>query len=295
MILEDKDLTISTLLRSFPWRVTVTWGMTLAETALMALIPLFIGFAIDGLLSGSLNELFHLGVLFAVLIAVAVSRRLYDTRVYSMIRVELGRAQTARGTDLPISALNAQIGMGRELVQFLEETLPMVMAGLTQLIIAVIVLFAFSPLLAVSAGLAALGALIVYAFFHRRFFRLNGDLNQQTEQQVGVLDRRNLRAMAVHLKRLRRAEVRISDSEAMLYGLIFVMLLALILFNIWYATTALTATTGAIFSIISYSWDFVDGAITLPATLQHWSRLSEIMDRINARARNGDMQGKPAH
>jgi len=282
MTLADRDLTISTLLRVFPWRISLTCILTLGETALLALIPLFIGFAIDGLLSDSLRELVNLAVLFAALVALAVIRRVYDTRVYSAIRVAFGTAQTERGTGLPISTLNAQIGMGRELVEFLEETLPMVLAGLTQLILAIIILFTFSPLLALSAGLAATGSLLIYALFHGRFYRLNSALNYQTEKQVGILEKRRLRFATAHFLRLRRTEVRISDSEALLYGLIFVLLLAGILFNIWHASTALAATTGAIFAIISYSWDFVDGAITLPATLQNWTRLSEIMHRFKS-------------
>lgn len=289
-----RALTLSSLLRAFPWRISLTWIMTLGETVLTALIPLFIGFAIDGLLSDSLRELVNLGILFAALVALAVIRRVYDTRVYSAIRVEFGRAQTERGGGLPISILNAQVGMGRELVGFLEETLPMVMTGLTQLIIAIVILFTFSPLLAVSAGLAATGSLLVYALFHGRFYRLNSDLNHQTEKQVRILETRKLSFATAHFHRLRRAEVRLSDSEALLYGLIFVLLLALILFNIWHATTALAATTGAIFAIISYSWDFVDGAITLPATLQDWTRLSEIMRRINTDGKVGGLNKYPA-
>lgn len=284
-MLTGHDLSIRTLLRAFAGRIALTWLMTLGETVLLALIPLFIGFAIDGLLSDSPGNLLDLGLLFGALVAVAVIRRVYDTRVYGAIRVELGKAQTSRGGNLAISALNAQIGMGRELVDFLEETLPMLMTGMTQLSIALIVLFAYSPILTASAGAAAFGTVIVYAFFHRRFYRLNRDFNQQTESQVGILQGRRLSAATAHFLRLRRAEVRISDTEAVLYGLIFIMLLALILFNIWHATTALSATTGAIFAIVSYSWDFVDGTITLPATLQNWTRLSEITRRINTRGK----------
>lgn len=277
-------LTIAALLRRFPGRIALTWAMTLAETALMALIPLFIGFAIDGLLNGSLRELWNLAYLSGGLIALSVLRRIYDTRVYGSIRVAFGTAQLSRGDGLPVSVLNARLGMGRELVEFLEETLPTVMAGGVQLVIAVVILYSFAPLLAVSAGVAAVGSIGVYALFHRRFYRLNAALNQQTEKQVGVLELRAARPALSHLLRLRRQEVRISDAEAALYGLVFVLLMASILFNLWHATTALTASTGAIFSIISYSWDFVEGTLTLPMTLQSWTRLSEIMRRLNGSA-----------
>ena len=280
-MLASDQLTIGALLGRFPGRIALTWAMTLGETALMALIPLFIGFAIDGLLEGSFRELVHLAYLSGGLIALSVLRRVYDTRVYGSIRVAFGKAQVSRGQDVPVSALNARIGMGRELVEFLEETLPMAMAGIVQLVIAVIILYSFAPRLAVAAGVAAAGSVAIYALFHRRFYRLNGELNQQTEKQVGILERRSSHPALSHLLRLRRQEVRISDTEAALYGLVFLLLMASILFNLWYATTAVVVSAGAIFSIVSYSWDFVEGTLTLPMTLQNWTRLSEIMRRLN--------------
>lgn len=280
-MLISNDLTLATLLRLFPGRIGLTWAMTLGETALLALVPLFIGFAIDGVLGGSLREFWHLAAVFAVLIAVSVLRRIYDTRLYGTIRVAFGHTQVARGADLPISTLNAQIGMGRELVEFLEETLPMVMTGVVQLLIAILILFSYAPILAAAAGIAALGVLVIYALFHRTFFNLNGALNTQTEKQVGVLELRSARPALAFFKRLRRQEVWISDAEAVLYGLVFVVLLIAILFNLWHATAVLAVSTGAIFAIVSYSWDFVDGTLTLPVTLQSWTRVSEIMRRLN--------------
>ena len=281
-MLTGHDLTIATLLRVFRGRISLTWAMILCETALMALIPLFIGFAIDGLLAGGMRELWALAAIMAALIVVAVIRRVYDTRVYGTVRVQLGKAQTARSTDLTVSAVNARLCMGRELVDFLEHTLPEAMTAGVQLAIAVIVLYAFSPILALAGALAAAAMVAIYALFHRRFYRLNGALNQQTERQVGILEKRKLRPVHLHLLRLRHQEVRLSDTEAVLYGAIFIVLLGMILFNLWFAATELTITVGTIFSIISYSWEFVESALALPITLQSWSRLSEIMRRLNA-------------
>lgn len=291
-MLNGYQLTISTLLRVFRWRIALTWSMIFAETVLMALIPLFIGFAIDGLLAGDTEALWRLAGLMAVLIVVAVIRRLYDTRAYGAIRVELGKAQAARSAQLSVSALNARLGMGRELADFLEHTLPEAMAACVQLVIALIVLFAFSPILALAGGVASVIMLLIYALFHRRFYRLNGALNQQTEKQVSVLEKRKELPTLVHLLHLRRLEVQLSDTEAVLYGAIFIVLLSLILFNLWFAATELSTTVGTIFSIISYSWEFVDSALALPITLQSWSRLSEIMRRLNTRTEPAGAQAK---
>lgn len=247
-----------------------------------ALVPLFIGFAIDGLLAQNTTALFQLVAVMAALIVISVARRAYDTRVFGTVRVDVGKAQATRSPNQLISMLNARLGMGRELVNFLENELPLVMAAVVQLVIAIIVLFAFGPMLALAGMVAVVAILLIYALFHRRFYRLNRHLNQQTEQQVCILETRRPRGLLLHLTHLRRIEVRLSDTESILYGAIFVVLLGLVVFNLWYATTTLTITTGTIFSIVSYSWEFVESALALPVTLQGWSRLSEITKRINS-------------
>ena len=83
-------LSLSSLARVF-WRpISLTWILTLLETALLVALPLLIGRAIDGLLSSdSTPFLFLLGIM-AALLFVAVGRRIYDTRVYGTIGFELG-------------------------------------------------------------------------------------------------------------------------------------------------------------------------------------------------------------
>ena len=280
-MLNNGPLTVLALLRAFRLRISFTWLLILIEVALTALVPLFIGFAIDGLLANDTDALFQLIAVLAVLIVVSVIRRAYDTRVFGTVRVEMGKTQAARATNLPVSTLNARLGMGRELVNFLEADLPLAMTSLVQLIISVIVLYIFDPMLALAGVSAVATMLVIYSRSHGRFYRLNGQLNQQTERQVGILETSKPQSLSTHLTRLRRIEVRISDTESIVYGAIFVVLLGLVVFNLWYATANLTITSGTIFSIVTYSWELVDAALAFPMALQGWSRLSEIMQRIN--------------
>ncbi len=261
----------------------MTWLLILAETGITVLIPLFIGFAIDGLLDHEFLAFVHLAALLAALIVIGVARRVYDTRVYGTVRVEMGKALAARFASLPISSLNARIGMGRELADFLEETLPAALAGVVQFVVSAILLFFFSPVLALAACAVILVMVLTYALFHTSFHRLNGALNEQMERQVRILETRRNNPVHHHLRRIRRFEVKLSDTEAVLYGLIFILLIALVLFNLWYATQFLTVTPGAIFSIVSYTWEFAEAALALPITLQAWSRLSEITARLEGR------------
>ena len=144
------------------------------------------------------------------------------------------------------------------------------LTGVVQLLVSIAVLFGFDRRL----GLAALGALgaivLTYALFHRRFYRLNGELNAQSELQVSILEQRRLESLVAHLRKLRRSEVRLSDTEAVLYGGIFAAMFAFVLGNVWISATIPMITAGAIFAILSYSWS-------------SWSRVS----RCPSRSRNG--------
>ena len=66
-------------------RLALTWLIVLAENVLMMLLPLFIGFAIDGLLEQNLRPLLTLGFILFALVVISVVRRVYDTRVYGAI------------------------------------------------------------------------------------------------------------------------------------------------------------------------------------------------------------------
>ncbi len=273
---------MATLLRIFRGKIVLTWGVTLLETAMIALIPLMIGWSIDGLLNGDWSAFINLVIVFGLLLIVATGRRIYDTRAYGTMRVELGKALAARSADKDVSVLNARVLMVRELVDFLEREAPESMTALIQVFFSVGVLLAFHSTLAASAGLAALSTLIIYGLFARRFFKLNAHLNSQTEKQIGALESRDLSQIANHFIRLRKQEVRLSDTESLVYGLIFLILLTMLAFNLWFAATQSGASPGQIFSIITYSYEFVQSAVTLPLALQALTRIKEITARINS-------------
>lgn len=278
---DDRPLTLRTLLRLFWLRVAVTWALTLLETGLWVMLPLLLGITIDGLLLNEMEAFWHLCAVLAALVVVAVLRQLIDTRVFGTMRVELGQVLAARNRDLPVSALNARVLMARELVDFLEKEVPVLMAAVVQLVASVIILFTYHWVLAGTALLAGGAMLAIYTAFHDRFFRLNRAINARAEKQVRLLDTRTGPAFGRHLRLLRHWEVRLSDTEALVYGLIYAVLMALVVVNLGFTALVMVASAGAIFAIVTYSWEFMDAAFNLPEALQQWSRLSEIIARIN--------------
>ena len=281
MLLIGGRLSIGTLLRVFRIKIVVTWTLTILETAMLAFLPLLIGRSIDGLLGDDYTAFMQFIGAMAVLTVVATLRRLYDTRAYGSMRVALGRAQAHRAGEEAVSVTNARLLMGRELVDFLETEAPLSITGVIQVLVSLVVLFSFHGLLALAAAGAAALMLGIYGLAARRFFTLNSDLNEQSEAQVSALESRDLSRITAHLIGLRRHEVRLSDTESVVYALIFTALLTMLGFNLWFAATQTGATPGEIFSIVTYSYEFIQMSVILPMALQNLTRLAEITERIN--------------
>lgn len=69
-------------------------------------------------------------------------RRLYDTRVYSGIYVDISTETAQSDTASNTSTVNARITMLRELVEFLENDMPELINSLIALVGTVIILYA---------------------------------------------------------------------------------------------------------------------------------------------------------
>lgn len=281
VMFENRPLTLRTLLRAFWAKVAATWALTLLETGLWVTLPLLLGFTIDGLLARDFGPFWQMVGVLAALVIVAVLRQLIDTRIFGTMRVDLSQVLAERNHDLSVSALNARVLMARELVDFLEQEMPVLMAAVVQLVASVVILFSFHWALAASAIVSGSVMLFVYGKFHGRFFRINRAINARAEKQVRILETRTGPAFGRHLRLLRHWEVRLSDTEALVYGLIYAVLMMLVVFNLGFTALVMAASAGAIFAIVTYSWEFMDAAFNLPEALQQWSRLSEIIERIN--------------
>ena len=146
-----------------------------------------IGFAIDGLLIGANGPLLWLAVLLSSLIVLGIGRRLYDTRAYGTIRVAVGVAMAERSKNKDVSTINARLSMGRELADFLEEQAPQLLRAIVQLVVSLLILWAFHPILFISALVVAALSMMIYAAVHKRFYTLNANLNERAEKQVTAL------------------------------------------------------------------------------------------------------------
>lgn len=279
----NEIINLSNIFAAFKVRIAITWLLVLLETIGLALIPLAMGVAIDGLLAKEPRALLWLGGLLIALTFSSVLRRIYDTRVYGSIRVRISTILADQQINTDVSRKNARLDMGQELVDFLENELPELITAVVQICITLIVMGFYDLRLSMAAITMMLAVIIIYALFHKQLYRCHAGFNSRKEQQVAVLATGTPKRLLAHLLGLKKWEVRISDREALMYGWIFLAVTTFIIYNLVVSASLDNATAGRLFTILSYSWDYVEAVIALPTTFLFFTRIQEITQRISPR------------
>lgn len=98
-------MTLFSIYKRYKWRISLTMLLVFAEAVAMLLLPLVIGFAIDGLLVSSYNGVWQLAAVGFAVVIIGSLRRVYDTRVYAGIYVNLSKSPVPTSTPIPHNSM----------------------------------------------------------------------------------------------------------------------------------------------------------------------------------------------
>lgn len=272
------------LLRAHARRLALTYGLFSLEAGLLLLQPLALGRAVDGLLRGSLEGLLLLlGVQLAYL-AIGGVRRALDTRTFTRIYGEVAAGLVLRQRDDAVapSRIAARSALARELVDFLERdalaTVNLVFAAVG----ALAMLALYDPLI----GLLCLVVLGPISWLNRRYARralaLSRGLNDELERQVGVIGQGDPAAVRAHYGALARWRVRVSDTQALQFGIAEAVGLGLVLATLLRAGAAAEVSAGEVIAMVRYAQLFALSLTGLPVLVGQLSRLQDICRRVFA-------------
>lgn len=273
-------MTLFSIFKRYKWRISLTLVLVLAEAGAMLLLPLVIGFAIDGLLAGSYAGVWQLAAVgFGVLISGSL-RRLYDTRVYSGIYVDISTETVEKDHVADTSTLNARVTMLKELVEFLENQMPELINSIIGLVGTVIILYALD--FEIFLGCLAVLALMIVVFLAtgKLTTTLNHHFNNAMEAQVTAIENRIKQPVRGFMSSLMRWNIKLSDLETLIFGIIWLGMTGLIVFSVVEAVGDGAIKAGAVMSIVMYVFQFADGAGMLPLYFQQFLRLQEISSRL---------------
>ncbi|MCY4076668.1 MAG: ABC transporter six-transmembrane domain-containing protein [Acidobacteria bacterium] len=269
------------LLRRFAGRFALTLTLVVLEAAAWTLFPLALGRAIDAALGDTLRGFYELAGLGIVAMAIAIARRVVDSRAYARIYARLGEDLVLRESGGSTSTLTARLGMLREMVEFFENSLPNLINSTVGLVGTLLILSALNP--AIALGCLGVGVVtaVLYALTSRLTTRYNRGLNDEHERQVDAVGSGDALRVGRHLRDLMRWNIRLSDLEAANFGVVWLFMVGLLVFSVSAAAEA-TTEYGSVFAVVMYVFQFGDSVILLPFFYQQWLRLREISGRIAA-------------
>ena len=257
-----------------------TYALLLFETGLTLLFPLFIGFAIDDALAGTWMGVMKLGLLGVGVMMIGTIRRVFDTRFYARIYESLGSdvISTMKNDDTSVKA--ARLGMVRELVEFLENSLPELIFNVVGLIGVVAIIASLNLTIFYLSILVSLLIFVLYWFTSGRTLSFNTSLNDELEKQVDVLKENSPPSLLHHLKEMMRWNIRLSDLEAGNFALSWLVLMGFLVGSIIIAVGDGIVAYGALFALVMYVFQYMENVVSMPFIYQEWLRLTEIKNRI---------------
>ena len=261
-------------------KIIATMSLLTVERLFAVAVPFVLGIAINDLIEGSFRGVLMLAGLEVAVLGIGTARRLYDTRVYAGIYTDSADTQATK-THLPVTKRAARLQLGRELVDFFEWHLPQLAASLIGIAGAFAMLLYMLP--SVGAASIVVGILIglVFVVSKRRMFGLNKLLNNELERQVTMLESDRDFGRRMHLNRLARWRIHLSDLEATNFA-IAEFILAILIIGAVVITVRSGMSVGGVFAVLTYLIDLAEGLVVLPWTYQQAIRMQEIGGRMAA-------------
>ncbi len=285
---KSPTVTIGGFDRRFSGRIAITLALVVIEAVLLLLFPLSIGLAINDLLQDELTGIALLGGLGVASLVVGALRRFIDTRTYATIyettATELVAGEHERDAD--VSSIAARSTLLTEFIEFLENSMPTIVNSIIGIVGTLIILARIdSGVFLASLGLAALVA-AVYAVTGRHNMKLTTGYNDELEQQVNALSTRTTVAAHRHFSQLMAWNRRLSDLETLNYSLVYLGVIALLIYSPIAVVDGADPEYGFVFSTIMYVFQYVEAVLAMPLFIQQTIRLNEISQRLNNTASN---------
>jgi len=275
-------LRLRDLFAAHKWRMLFTYGLFNLENILRLAQPLVLGVAINGLLKGSFFGLLLFVGQHIAHLAISSVRRMYDTRAFNAIYTDLatGLVTEQRQQQVEVSRVSARSALSRGYIEFFEQHVPMMIrAGYS--VVGALLLLGWYDLMLVPFCLALIvPAVLLNAAYGRKTLTLSKRLHDQFELEVDVIGRGSPEDVRRHYESVAESRVRLSDAEALNFGLMEFFVLGLMVAALIHFCSGGGAQAGDIFAVFRYVIMFILGLDSVPKLVQQVSRLRDIGVRM---------------
>jgi ABC-type bacteriocin/lantibiotic exporter with double-glycine peptidase domain len=273
---------IASLLRERRLGVATTYTLTLLEIACALAYPALTGLAVDGLLKRDFVGLIALVAVWLVHLVISFARQRLDTRVfmglYARIASHIVGLEQGRGQS--ISTVSARVEMVRDMVGFFEKEVPAILHNVVAIVGSLAMLFFYDT----DAGWIAMGVLLpmalVNAWYWRKALRLNQGINNEIEREVDAIESARPFAIVRHFRLLRRWRVKLSDTESWTWAVTELATIVALVFILIDFTQSPAFTAGAIYAVLAYVYDYLEGLNHTPTLVNYLARLKDVRARL---------------
>ena len=264
-------------------QLLLTYSLFSLEMLGSLLRPFFLGVAVNDLIKGSYHGLITLSIVHILWLITGTIRHMVDTRTYSAIYTSLvTQFLSRRYGKSEVSKLSAHSTLAREFVDFLEFDLGYVIEALYSIVGSLVLLYFYDAAVVGICFTLLLPVMAISYFYGKKMKRLTRLKNDELEKQVNIISEGNREVIKRHYDKLRKWQVKISDKEALNFGVIEIMVMVVIAASLLISTklfgTAMLA--GNIIGMYTYILKFVSGMDTIPYTVQRLTSLNDITRRI---------------
>lgn len=239
--------------------------------------------AVNDLIKGSYEGLIILSIVHILWLIIGTIRHMYDTRTYSAIYTSLvTQFLSRRYGKTEVSKLSAHSTLAREFVDFLEFDLAYVVEALYSIFGSLILLYFYDAYVVAICFALLIPVMGISYFYGKKMKRLTRFKNDELEKQVNIISEGNTEFVKGHYDKLRKWQIKISDKEALNFGLIEILVMVVIAASLLISTNMFGTTilAGNIIGMYTYILKFVSGIDTIPYTVQRLTALSDITRRI---------------
>ncbi|MCV6631590.1 MAG: ABC transporter six-transmembrane domain-containing protein [Flavobacteriaceae bacterium] len=272
-------------LKSTIKKYKLSYGFTLflilLETIITILFPLFIGNAVEDAINHNHKGAIYLGVLGVLALCIGAGRRVFDSRFYARVYQDLGEGILTKQIKLSSSVKTARLGMIEEWVEFMENSMPEIITSVVGIIGVVIVIATLNTTAFIGCLVSTILIACVYWLNSKKTIALNKGYNNELEYQVDVIKSNVPFLLRLHLKKMMKWNIRLSDLEALNFSLSWLILIVFLVLSIIFSVQDGIVQYGALFALVMYVFQYIESVSELPLYYQNWLRLKEIQIRIN--------------
>ncbi|MEO7521341.1 MAG: ABC transporter six-transmembrane domain-containing protein [Gemmatimonas sp.] len=195
-------------------QLVLNYSLFSLEMLGMLLRPYFLGVAVNGLVKGEYRGLLALVIVHLLWLLIGTWRHMYDSRTFSAIYTSFVTrllSQPAGASEL--SKRSALSTLARQVTDFLEFDVNYIAEACYNIFGSLVILFWYDKSVVAICFAILLPVMLLGRYYGRHAVRLNREQFDELEKQVDILATQDTGAITEHYGRLRRWQIRLSDSR----------------------------------------------------------------------------------